>query len=80
MHIWAYTVDDICPFDITINALYGNYSWPSIGGGSDYTIVCVYVSIDGQEGAGAEFARRSCNTEGRWEAPDFSDCQNSELV
>ena len=76
----AYAVGGICPVEFTVSALYGNYTWPSIGGGSEYNLTCAYGSSGGQEGPGAGFARRICNTAGNWEEPNFRDCQNSELV
>ena len=72
-------VDGICSEESTYSGLYGNYTWPSIGGGSDYNLTCAYGSNGGQEGAGSGFAQRVCNLRGSWEEPDFTDCQSSEF-
>ena len=72
-------VGGICPEEFTYSELYGNYTWPSIGGGSGYNLTCAYGSYGGQEEAGSGFAQRVCNLTGSWGEPDFTECQSSEF-
>ena len=75
----ACAVGGICPAESTTSALYGDYDWPSIGGGSEYNQSCLYGSNGGQDIAGGGFTRRLCNDAGNWEEPNFTDCQSSEF-